>query len=344
MGLLDIFKAPKKQKRDATDAIFRKMDNEVKEMQKERSNWDKSFEIVCTRRTRATDFENRNDYLSAINLYLENISYCKKDKYVNNLNNYIHDIDRVIILYGKLKQDHELKSFLETVIADNPRYKGVGKWKIKLSKFNSVKPTVSQAVIPIKIKHPIPGSPTIGAKIREYKNNVREFNFYYDMPIGMETSEYLWIHKNEYIPSNKSEFAKHKKSFERLQEKGKISENESDYKKAIETYEKMIVEECEDELPFERLMLIYKKLKWKEQEIEIMTKAIQYFSDLKNSQKDYVLGLARKYNMERKALEYINADKKIFYYGGAFVLYNPYSKIDKWIERLEKAETINSKS
>lgn len=61
-----------------------------------------------------------------------------------------------------------------------------------------------------------------------------------------------------------------------------ISENESDYKKAIEAYEKMIVEECEDELPFERLMIIYKKLIREEQEIEIIAKAIQYFSDLKN--------------------------------------------------------------
>lgn len=57
MGLLDIFKSPKKQRRDATDAIFRKMENEIKEMQEERSNWDKSFEIICSRRSRANDFE-----------------------------------------------------------------------------------------------------------------------------------------------------------------------------------------------------------------------------------------------------------------------------------------------
>ena len=343
MGLFDILKTPKKQKRDATDAIFRKMENEIKEMQTERSNWDKSFEIVCSRRNRANDLEKNNDFQSAINLYLENIDYCKRDKYVNNLNNYVHDIDRIIILYGKLKLNEELKSFLENVISEYPKYEGVSKWKIRLSKLNSVKLDISNTLNPAKIKHPIPGNPTIGTRIRQYKCNIREFNFYYDMPIGMDTSEYIWIHKDECIPANKAELSKLKKMFEKLEEKGKVAENEGNYKKAIEVYEKMIAEECEDEFPFERLMLIYKKLKWKEQEIDILTRAVQYFSDLKSNQKEYVLNLARKYNMERKALEYISADKKIYYFGGAFTLYNPYLKIEKWKERLEKAKVINNK-
>lgn len=336
MGLLDIFKSPKKQKRNATDAIFRKMENEIKEMQSERSNWNRSFEVVCTRRNHAREFEKNSDFESAINLYLENIAYCKKDKYVNHLNNYVHDIDRVIILYGKLKYNDELRSFLENMISEYPRYEGVGKWKIRLSKLNNVKLDISDSLNPLKIKHPIPGNPTIGERIRQYKCNVHEFNFYYDMPMGMDTSEYLWIHKDLCIPENKAELSKYKKMFEKLQEKGKVAENEGNYKKAIEVYEKMIVEECEDEYPFERLMLIYKKLKWKEQEFEILTRSIQYFSNLRSNQEDYVLNLARKYNMEQKALEYINANKKIFYFGGAFTLYNPYLKIEKWKERLDK--------
>lgn len=336
MGLLDIFKSPKKQRRDATDAIFRKMENEIKEMQEERSNWDKSFEIICSRRSRANDFEKNDDFQSAINLYLENIDYCKKDKYVNNLSNYVHDIDRIIILYGKMKHDDELKSFLENLISEYSKYEGVSKWKIKLAKLNNVKLETSKLLDPAKIKHPVPGNLTIGERIRQYKYNVYEFNFYYDMPAGMDTSEYLWTHKDKCIPANKAELSKYKKMFDKLQEKGKIAENEGDYKKAIEVYEKMIVEECEDEYPFERLMIIYKKLKWKDQEFEILTRSIQYFSDLRNNQKEYVLNLARKYNMERKALDYINANKKIFYFGGAFTLYNPYLKIEKWKERLDK--------
>lgn len=336
MGLSDIFKTSKKQKRDATDAIFRKMENEIKEMQTERSNWDKSFEIVCSRRNRANDLEKNNDFQSAINPYLENIDYCKRDKYVNNLNNYVHDIDRIIILYGKLKQNEELKYFLENVISEYPKYEGLSKWKIRLSKLNSVKLDISNTLNPAKIKHPVPGNPTIGDRIRQYKYNVHEFNFYYDMPAGMDTSEYLWIHKDKCIPINKAELSKYKKMFEKLQEKGKIAENEGDYKKAIEVYEKMIVEECENEFPFERLMLIYRKLKWKKQEIEIVKKGIEYFSVIKNNQKDYVLSLARKYNMEQKALEYINGEKKIFYFGGAFVLYNPYLRINAWKEYVNK--------
>lgn len=340
MGLFDILKTPKKQKCDATDAIFRKMDNEIKEMQTERSNWDKSFEIVCSTRNRANDLEKNNDFQSAIDLYLENIDYCKRDKYVNNLNNYVHDIDRIIILYGKLKQNEELKSFLENVISEYPKYEGISKWKIKLAKLNSVKSETYKPLNPAKIKHPVPGNPTIGNRIRLYKHSVYEFNFYYDMPIGMDTAEYIWTHKDKCIPANKAELSKYKKMFDKLQEKGKIAENEGNYKKAIEIYEKMIVEECEDEYPFERLMIIYKKLKWKDQEFEILTRSIQYFSDLRNSQKGYVLNIARKYNMEQKALDYINANKKIFYFGGAFTLYNPYLKIEKWKERLDKLNKL----
>lgn len=336
MGLFDMFKSPNRQKRDATNAIFKKMENEIKEMQVERSNWNNSFDIVCSRRGRANEFENNNDYQSAINLYKENIAYCKGDKYVNKLNNYVHDIDRIIILYGKLKYNDDLKSFLESLIAEYPKYDGVGKWKIKLAKLNNVSSSVSDSLSPSKIKHPIPGNPTIGAKIREYKSSLYEFNFYNDMPAGMDTSEYLWIHKDKCIPANKAEYSKYKRMFEKLQEKGKIAENGCNYKKAIEVYEKMIVEECEDEYPFERLMVIYKKLKWKEQEVEILNRSILYFSNLRSNQKGYVLKLARKYNMEQKALEYINSNKKIFYFGGAFTLYNPYLKIEKWEERLAK--------
>ncbi len=44
--------------------------------------------------------------------------------------------------------------------------------------------------------------------------------------------------------------------------------------------------------------------------------------------------------MTDKALEYINSDKKIFYFGGAFELYNPQkTRIEKWQKRLNKLES-----
>jgi len=46
--------------------------------------------------------------------------------------------------------------------------------------------------------------------------------------------------------------------------------------------------------------------------------------------------VAKKYGMENKAMEYINANKKIQYYRGVFDLYNPYPIIDNWKQKLAK--------
>jgi hypothetical protein len=40
--------------------------------------------------------------------------------------------------------------------------------------------------------------------------------------------------------------------------------------------------------------------------------------------------------MESKALEYLNSDKKIQYFGGVFDLYNPNPTIEKWKLQLKK--------
>ena len=98
----------------------------------------------------------------------------------------------------------------------------------------------------------------------------------------------------------------------------------------------MIIEEYEDTAPFERLIIIYKKLRWTEHEIETIKKGIDFFSQLKNNQEMRVLSLAKAFNMEDKASEYIQNNKKIFYYGGAFELFNPYLIIDKWKDKFSK--------
>jgi hypothetical protein len=114
-----------------------------------------------------------------------------------------------------------------------------------------------------------------------------------------------------------------------------MAENQGNYKTAIEVYEKLIVEEYEGKQPYERLMVIYRKLKWKVQEIDILERAITFFEDLRIKQKDNVLTLAKKYGMESKALEFIQSEKKIQYYGGVFDLYSPNQTIEKWKARLE---------
>lgn len=334
MGLLDfLFSRDKRVLKE-----FSRLESETERLRTENENWSKSFNVVCTKRTEAEKLEKSGDLNSAMSLYMENIEYCKHDRYVNKLVNYAHDIERVIILLGKMKQTERLISFLNECISKYPDYCDIGKWKIRLSKLERDEGCTDFNLTPLQIEHPKPNSPTIGNKIRAYKKGVKEFNFYYDMQDGFDSAFYINENRDQCLPSNRDIYFSLKKEFETIRDNAEIAENRQDFKAAIELYEKMIAEETEDEYPFERLMVIYRRLKWKEQEKEIIRKAIMYFTELRDEQRIYVMSLAEKYGMQKKAMEYIGQDKKIFYYGGAFVLFNPYSRISKWKERLEKIQ------
>ncbi len=160
------------------------------------------------------------------------------------------------------------------------------------------------------------------------------------MPDEMNTFEYLSIRKP--VPFEKSvNLRQFKDAFETILNRARIAENENNLKEAIEAYEKLVTEEYEDTEPYERLMIIYKKLRWGDHEKKIIKLAIEFFSNLKETQKNKALILADEFNMTAKALEYINNNKKIFYYGGAFELYNPFPVIKKWHQRLLKATSKN---
>ena len=86
-------------------------------------------------------------------------------------------------------------------------------------------------------------------------------------------------------------------------------------------------------------MIIYRKLKWQEQETNIIKQGIAFFSSLKATQNQEVMRLAEKYNKADFALDYIAKGKRIQYYGGMFDLYNPYPFIEQWRTRLEKIKS-----
>lgn len=50
----------------------------------------------------------------------------------------------------------------------------------------------------------------------------------------------------------------------------------------------------------------------------------------------YIKDLARRHNASDFAEKYINEGKSISYYGGRFVIYDPYNVLTKWEERLNK--------
>jgi tetratricopeptide (TPR) repeat protein len=340
MGIFDFFKSKKKND-SASDSrteiinSYEDLKREADKLKEENAAWQKEFNHIVKLREKAITLDKQEKFSEALEIFQESIIYGENSEKLNILN-YAHDIERAIILYGKNKQIDKQKAFLETVIDRYPDYSNIDEWKIRLSKIAAKSITENKTEItPSDIITPIPNNPTLGEEYQNYKDSLPEFSFYHNMPDGMQTFEYLNIHNP--VPFEKSKKLRDfRESFKSILSDAKIAENQKNYKKAIELYLKVIAEDYEGKEPFERLIIIYNKLKWKTQLIEILEKAIKHFERLKETQENNVISISKKYGMVDKALGYINNDKKIQYYGGAFDLYNPYPIIDKWKQRLEK--------
>lgn len=340
MGIFDFLK-PKKSNSltEIWELEDNKLDAKLKELQRENKAWEKDFNHVIALREKAAQFEKNQEYSNAIETYIESIEFGEKSVKLN-FANYAHDIERMIILYGKTKQTEKQIEFLKRMINTylSISVQDSDKWKIRLSKLTNNSGNKSFDLTANKIVKPKSKENTIGKQLNEFKKLLPEFNFYHNMSEDMQTFEYLSIYKP--VPFEKSkELRAFKEKFDSILTKAQIAENDGDFKTAIETYLDLIAEEYEGKEPFERLLIIYKKLKWEDEEYSILIKAIEYFGNLRTKQRKEVIALAKKYQKEEKALEYINADKKIQYYGGSFDLYNPYPIITKWKEKLEKIET-----
>lgn len=334
MGIFDFLN--EKQSRKTNDVkLSNDFFGDLESLKQHNKEWGKEFNHIISLREKAIRLDKELKYNEAIEVYLESIDFGENSTKLN-ISNYVHDIERVIVLYGKSKQLEKQVDFLKRIINTYPDFQGTDKWKIRLSKLSQENSTKSEYKLTQKeIVELKPSNPTIGKKLQDFKDSLPEFNFYNDMPNGMQTFEYLMIRKP--VPFEKSKKLRDfKLKFESILTKAQIAENQEDLKTAIKYYLLLIAEEYEGKEPFERLLIIYRKLKWKDKEIETLRLAISYFEKLKSRQKYNTILLSRKYGMEHMALEYINSNKKIQYYGGAFDLYNPFTIIDKWKEKLEK--------
>lgn len=339
MGLFDLFKLKvqnkiSQEKQDFAKAMqdgFEQTKREIEKLQAENASWQKEFDRIIDFREKASSLEKEGRLQEAIEEYTKSVLFGEASGRLN-LNNYVHDIDRLIVLYNKTKQKALLADFLETLISKYPDYRGAQKWAVRLSSIKDIKvQTDGLKLEDIEKAHP--NKPTLGEKFQAFLYTFPKFNFYYDMPEGMNTFEYISLRKP--VPFEKSaELRSFKDAFESILNKARIAENENNLKVAIRVYEKLVVEECFDTEPYERLMIIYRKLSWKTEERRIIQTAINFFSNLKEKQRKNVLTLAQEFKVTDKALEFINDDKKVFYYGGAFELYNPYPIIEKWKDRL----------
>lgn len=168
--------------------------------------------------------------------------------------------------------------------------------------------------------------PTLGERYENVKLKFVEFDFYNS---GEDRS-------NSFISDikNKSEILKIQNEFKKLISDAERFEEDYDYNSASAIYEQIVSENYYLTTPYDRLIKIYSNAKLKNDELRVLELSIEFFSNLRNNQQDYVLTIAKKYGKLDFAEDYIKNEKKITYYGGAFELYNPYPIIEKWKTRL----------
>lgn len=340
----------KNNKKENYREIIRKYDNinkRLAERKKESDKWEKEWDKLRETADKAREYEKK-DIEKALEYHLKSYEFGHNSE-ILNLNNYAHNIKRAIILFGKLKRYSELKDFLEKVISQYPEEHFAKDWIVRLTKLNSKLNKTAYKRKPLKDIKETPKVQiqeaddadlsvleNIGKQIQDLKNSFPEFDFYYKL----KDNESTMTHYSN-IPIDRSKTAdlrNFRDIIDTLIKKGRVYENNQEYEKAINLYQRIINENIENKEPYKRLMIIYRKLKQKEKEIHIVKDAISFFSNLRNTQKEYVLGLAKKYGKEDFALNYINNNKRIQYYMGTFDLYNPNSDIEKWKERLNKLE------
>lgn len=169
---------------------------------------------------------------------------------------------------------------------------------------------------------------TMAERFNKLKMQMVEFDFYNSGENGRDDRAFK-------SPVVKEIWAVQKEFMKILSIAGEY-ENEKNYVEAAKVYERLLAEKYEMPSPYDRLIKIYSRAKIKDDEKRVLEYSINFFANLRQKQKDYVLMLARKYGKESFAIERIESGKKITYYSGLFELYNPFPIIEKWKLRLEK--------
>jgi len=277
------------------------------------------------------EFEKNGDISSAILVYEENIEL----RYPAT-----HSYERLMILYRKMKDaENEIRviNIAIDVFSKYHNYRDiVAKYKNRLEKltnthaYSLILPNEAQPYITIEI--------SLGKKYEQIIKNLPEFDFY-----NGNTCDFPNRH-DEFItnPNQGKSIWNIKEKFKEMINSASSFESSGDLEKASKIYEKIIAEQYWLPTPYDRLIKIYSKAKLKSDEIRVLESSINYFSELRERQKEYVIRLAKKYNKLDFANEYINNGKKIYYYNGACELYNPYPIVEIWKERLQKCNREKS--
>ncbi|MBT0810471.1 hypothetical protein KIH41_04170 [Litoribacter ruber] len=115
----------------AFEGEYRKIKAKSEFIRSANEAWSKDFEILQTWRKKGQESEKSQDYLAAIEFYKICIQHGKGSDFLT-LANYVHDINRIIILYTKTRQISPLTQLLESLLLDYPKSLHVAEWQIRL--------------------------------------------------------------------------------------------------------------------------------------------------------------------------------------------------------------------
>ena len=271
------------------------------------------------------EFEKNKDIEGAIRAYEENIKLgCLAS----------HSFDRLGILYRKRGDiTNEKRVLCRRYEVYNLSSEELKKELDKIE--NKVKGIKPENKLPQRANPSKPESLPLGIQYQKIVKLLPEFNFYHDKPEEESTNIYLFrnpIYVND--KTYKPILWQIQRKFKEYIAVAKKFEADYDLASASDIYEQIIAEQYYHTEPYEKLQRIYFMAHLIDDSKRVLSQAIEYFSALKEKQKLHILELGAKYGKLEYVYQMINENKKIFYYGGAFELYNPFTIISKWEQKL----------
>ena len=177
----------------------------------------------------------------------------------------------------------------------------------------------------------------MGDYLLELQKEFPPFNFYDDKPEGMSENIYLQTRKPVDFELYRH-YGEVKRWFLGLIKDAQESIWKGDYESAIYYLKYLINQRYPNYKPYDMLINLCKKTKDSDSEIQVLEHSIAFFAELKVKHGAHIMKLASDLKIPNYILDQ-GTDKKIEYYGGAFVLYDPVKVLGKWESRLAKLKS-----
>lgn len=330
--------APEKDnkiKQVTTKYDFSNIEEKLKKAKKINDDWSRINNPILKMNESGISLEKQNKVKDAIAIYVKNINYIEKN-YDKLTHIAIHSFERLMILYHKLKRFEDEKQIILKGLSMEAKLNSrtIDKWKTRLNKINKSQTKII-SIDRSKIIIPHSKDTSLGQQFEKIEKSFPKFNFYEndkDLAISWEFSQKLQKHINF------SEYHRIRMKFLKTEEQGLLLESQNKFVEAINLYEDMIIKNSPRQKTYDRLIILYRKFKFIEDEIRVLKQAIHFFTLKRKKMKENVLNIANTNDKLLIANEYIDNQKRLQYYNGMFDLYNPYKILDKWNRRLLKLD------